>query len=117
MLCLAGSIPFSCCRPEIPTDRYAAPLAEFLPGLETKSFSSAPSSLYSEPHGEYGPPVQTEYGPPVNTEYGAPPAQKLITKNVYVHVPPPEEREYQQPQVIDKPIPKVHYKIIFIKGM
>lgn len=102
------------CRPEILVDRYAAPTdTEFLPAVETtKRF--APTPAYSPQH-QYGPPSFFEYGTPV--EYGPPPSlQKLITKNVYIHVPPPEIPEFQPQQVIDVPVPKKHYKIIFIKA-
>lgn len=92
------------CRPEIPSSRYGPPVApppsEYLPAVESaKQFA---------PQQNYGPPQQ-EYGPPA-----AP--QKLITKNVYIHVPPPEPQEYQPTQVLEVPIPKKHYKIIFIKA-
>lgn len=93
---MAAGIPACLCKPEILTDRYAAPISEFLPGFETRQFASSPV---------YGPPQ--EYGPQ---------SQKLITKNVYIHVPPVEEPELQPVQVFEKQIPKKHYKIIFIKG-
>lgn len=102
---LAATIPFSLARPERPTDRYAAPLTDFLPTIEAKRFESLPV---------YGIP-QPEYGPVVPVTYGSPSTQKLITKNIYLHVPPQEE-EYQPAQVFEKPIPKKHYKIVFIKG-
>lgn len=93
-------------RPEIPTDRYAAPLTDFVPTIEAKGFASAPVYISTQP--EYGPPIPAAYGPPST--------QKLITKNIYLHVPPHEE-EYQPAQVFEKPIPKKHYKIVFIKGI
>lgn len=93
---MAFGIPACLCRPEIPTDRYAAPVSELLSGYETRQFASSPV---------YG---LQEYGPP---------SQKLITKNVYIHVPPVEEPELQPVQVFEKQIPKKHYKIIFIKGI
>lgn len=74
-------------------------MSEFLPSFETRQFAPGASPVY-------GPPV--EYGPPLS--------QKLITKNVYIHVPPPEEPEFQPVQVFERQIPKKHYKIIFIKG-
>lgn len=92
-------------RPELPTDNYGAP----------------PLAL---PKHHYGPPVPQQYilpkpakqyGPPVQ-QYGPPPLQKLITKNVYVHVPREEPIEPVRSQIIDVPIPKKHYKIIFIKA-
>lgn len=104
---LAVAIPSCLARPEQLTDRYAAPVNAFLPTSEAQRFTaSAPV---------YGPP-QPEYGTPVQAEYGPPPAQKLVTKNIYLHVPPPEEEEYQPAQVFEKPIPRKHYKIVFIKG-
>lgn len=105
---IAIGVPSCLCRPEIPTDRYAAPMSEFLPSFETRRFGPAPIDSYGAPAPEYGPPQPAaEYGPP---------SQKLITKNVYIHVPPIEEPEFQPVQVFEKPIPKKHYKIIFIKG-
>lgn len=95
-------------RPEIPAEKYGPPAApapapspQYLPAVESaKQF--APKQTYGPP-----PPPQ-EYGPP-------PQPQKLVTKNVYIHVPPPERQEYQPAQVLEVPIPKKHYKIIFIK--
>ena len=60
-----------------------------------------------------GPPPSPEYGPPTSS-YGPPPA--TITKNVYVHLPPEDREEVQQPQVIEPSPPQKHYKLIFIKA-
>lgn len=66
------------------------------------------------PKQQYGPPPQ-QYGPPAQ-EYGPPPQKLQITKNIYVHVPPTEQNEFQPAQIIAPPVPKKHYKIIFIKA-
>lgn len=80
---------------------------------KARQFNSLPQESYGPPAPEYGPPQ--EYGPP--KQYGPPSTlQKLITKNIYVHVPPPEREEIIPSQVIDVPVPKKHYKIIFIKA-
>lgn len=66
------------------------------------------------PVGRYGPPAEA-YGPPAET-YGPPAPERIITKNVYIHVPPEEPEVYAAPsQPIASP-PKKHYKIIFIKA-
>lgn len=120
---IAVSIPaLVLCRPEPPSGRYgapAAPPADFLPEVESARqfapFSAAQKEYGPPPPAQYGPP-QAEYGPP-QPEYGPPAApQKIVTKNVYVHIPPPEPLDYQPRQVLEVPIPKKHYKIIFIKA-
>ncbi|XP_055588243.1 uncharacterized protein LOC129740562 [Uranotaenia lowii] len=81
-----------------------------------------PEYEYGAPKPEYGPPPAPEYGPPAPSygppapSYGPPPPQKLITKNVYVHVPPEEPTEIIKSPVLEAPIAKKHYKIIFIKA-
>lgn len=95
-------------RPEIPADRYGPP-------------PPPPSKQYGPPAENFFPQQQLQlpkqqYGVPSEV-YGPPKSQKLlITKNVYVHVPPPEQPEIYPSQVIEAPIPKKHYKIIFIKA-
>lgn len=66
-----------------------------------------PPSAIIGPKDSYGTPAQT-YGPP-----SQPP---LITKNVYVHLPPDDEEDVRQPQVIQPQAPRKHYKLIFIKA-
>ncbi|XP_059621225.1 uncharacterized protein LOC132264906, partial [Phlebotomus argentipes] len=72
-----------------------------------------PPREYGPPAQEYGPPAQ-EYGPPAQT-YGPPP-EKIISKNIYIHVPPEEPAEFVPSQRIEVPTPKKHYKVIFIKA-
>lgn len=76
---------------------------------------SGPPSAPSAPEQEYGPPPASAYGPPAQ-QYGPPIPEKIITKNVYVHVPPAEPVEYAPSQQIEIPVPKKHYKIVFIKA-
>lgn len=60
------------------------------------------------PIGRYNQPAET---------YGLPAAERVVTKNVYVHVPPEEPEVYASPsQPIATNPPKKHYKIIFIKA-
>ncbi|XP_055628373.1 uncharacterized protein LOC129769884 [Toxorhynchites rutilus septentrionalis] len=97
--------------PEPPRGRIVVPAKQLqLPEQEY----GPPKQEYGPPAAEYGPPAQA-YGPPV-AEYGPPPVQKLVTKNVYVHVPPEEPAEIIRSPVLEAPIPKKHYKIIFIKA-
>uniref|UniRef100_A0A182JWW4 DUF243 domain-containing protein n=1 Tax=Anopheles christyi TaxID=43041 RepID=A0A182JWW4_9DIPT len=97
-------------EPEPPRARIVVPAKQQqLPQYEY----GAPKQEYGPPVEEYGPPPPTVYGPPAR-EYGPPP--KLITKNVYVHVPPEEPTEIIKSPVLEAPIPKKHYKIIFIKA-
>lgn len=116
-------------RPEIPVDHYdssvvAVPSAEYLPAVRNpQRFKPLPQQSFAALEDEYGPPVK-EYGPPPKPVYGppgpvyGPPStlQKLITKNIYVHLPPPENEEPLPQQVFEPPVPKKHYKIIFIKA-
>jgi hypothetical protein len=59
------------------------------------------------PKDSYGTPAQS---------YGPPPQLPVITKNVYVHLPPDDEEVVHQPQVIQPQAPRKHYKLIFIKA-
>lgn len=83
----------------LPQLNYGAPMKQFA--------ASAPQQEYGPPADDYGPPAQ-QYGPPV--------PEKIITKNVYVHVPPEEPVEFKPSKQIEIPTPKKHYKIIFIKA-
>lgn len=73
-----------------------------------------PEKQFARIETEYGPPAE-EYGPPAQ-QYGPPVAQKIITKNVYIHVPPEEPVTYAPAKQIEVPTAKKHYKIIFIKA-
>lgn len=95
-------------RPEPPREKYGPP-------------APPPQSHYGPPvPNHYIPPkiakqqLPSQYGPPPQ-QYGPPTLQKLITKNVYVHVPKEEPQPVRQ-QIFETPIPKKHYKIIFIKA-
>lgn len=110
-------------RPELPAERYGPPppSKQYSPPDNFAS-SHPPKQQYGPPalpQQQYGAPPslpEREYGPPAQS-YGPPKSQKLIiTKNVYVHVPPPEQTEFIPSQVIEAPVPKKHYKIIFIKA-
>ncbi|EDV98064.1 extensin [Drosophila grimshawi] len=88
-----------CARPEPPRTRYGAP---------------PPSA----PQKDYGPPPQQplpSYGAPA-AFYGPPKTESIVTKNVYVHVPPEEPEYYPASSPIQTTVPKKHYKIIFIKA-
>lgn len=81
-----------------------------------------PSQGYGPPPDKYGPPPysyeppEVEYGPPIPSQEYGPSRQQLVTKNIYVHLPPPEAEELPQPvQSIEPQTPKKHYKIVFIK--
>lgn len=65
----------------------------------------APSNSYGLPALEYGPPLEAETPPPI------------ITKHVYIHIPPPEpDYNVEIPKVnAVQPVQK-HYRIIFIKA-
>ncbi|ALC42141.1 TwdlBeta [Drosophila busckii] len=102
MLILASSLlALAQARPEPPKPRYGAP--------------PPPPA----PQKEYGPPAAQPlpaYGPPA-AFYGPPPtAEAIVTKNVYVHVPPEEPEFYPAAAPIQTAVPKKHYKIIFIKA-
>lgn len=95
-----------------------------------------PSHYGAPPPSNYGPPrqsifltpvqPQSNYGPPSNS-YGPPSYNQIdstshhhnvrteITKDIYVHVPPPDQEEFEggHPQPI---VNKKNYKIIFIKA-
>lgn len=67
---------------------------------QTDEFA-APTSVPSESHYHYNEFQDSYVGP-----------GQLVTKNVYVHVPPGE----QSLPTYDNPVPRKHYNIIFIKG-
>jgi Domain of unknown function (DUF243) len=98
---------FACtiARPEAPPSRYGPPPAQ--------QYGPPPP----KPAPQYGPPPKPaqQYGPPAQ-QYGPPPSQKLVTKNVYVHIPPEEPAQIVPSQTIEVPVSKKHYKIIFIKA-
>lgn len=101
-----------------------APPNQYLPAEPPgQEYGGPPPQEYGQPPPqEYGPPPPQEYGPPPSAygppapAYGPPEIQQLITKNVYIHVPPEEPQEYAPSQSIEVPIPKKHYKIVFIKA-
>lgn len=99
-LCIIVSscIPLVFCKPTT-IDDFAAPKADFseFSLTNTQDIKFDDSSVYGVPRYE-------------------PPQYKLITKNIYIHIPPAEEPEYQPVQTFEKPISKKHYNIVFIKG-
>lgn len=100
-------IELTLARPEIPSDHYgppSSPLDHYGPPVIQRQY---------EPSPQYGPP-SSQYGPP--SEYGLPQIAKQVTKNVYVHIPPEEPAKIVPSQVINVPVTKKHYKIIFIKA-
>lgn len=66
-----------------------------------------PPPAITAPKDSYGTPAQS---------YGPPPQQPIVTKNVYVHLPPDDEEDNHQPQIIQPQAPRKHYKLIFIKA-
>lgn len=119
-------------RPEPPRAQFAIPQAPPLrQQLPRQNYGPPPSDNYGEkeklenssvnnffvlvgpPPEAFSPPVSS-YGAP-ESSYG-PPSRPIITKNVYVHLPPNDVEEVQPPQVIEAQPPKKHYKLIFIKA-
>lgn len=100
-------------RPEPPKSRYGPPAAppapqkEYLPPKPAEQYGPPPTQTPSQPLPIYGPPAPF-YGPPAT--------ETLVTKNVYVHVPPEEPEVYHAAAPIQTAVPKKHYKIIFIKA-
>lgn len=71
---------------------------------------------------DYGAPPYTYETPPSGSDVYSSnkyinPKQQIVTKNIYVHLPPPLETEeiIQPEQKFEPTIPKKHYKILFIK--
>ncbi|EDV56422.1 extensin [Drosophila erecta] len=102
LLLLAASLAISVARPEPPRSRYGPPP----PPAPQKEYG--PPAPQAQPLPAYGPPAAF-YGPPAASE-------ALVTKNVYVHVPPEEPEFYPASSPIQTAVPKKHYKIIFIKA-
>lgn len=94
-----------------PAEVVSAPAKDYLPPALTvaKDFGFRSSPHPAQPLPIYGPPAPF-YGPPSIAE------SALITKNIYVHVPPEEPEVYQASAPIQTSVPKTHYKIIFIKA-
>lgn len=125
---LSAVLAITLARPEPPRSRWGAPAQQQQyssppaapqkqygpPAAEPQQEYGPPKEEYGPPKEEYGPPAQ-QYGPPAQ-QYGPPP--KVITKNVYVHVPPADadEIEYLPAKQIEVPVAKKHYKLIFIKA-
>ncbi|XP_061397777.1 uncharacterized protein LOC133333474 [Musca vetustissima] len=107
---LACTLAIVAARPEPPKSRYGpppAPQKEYLPPKPAEQYGPPPTQSSAQPLPVYGAPAPF-YGPPV--------AETLVTKNVYVHVPPEEPESYPAPAPIQTAVPKKHYKIIFIKA-
>ncbi|EDX06671.1 leucine-rich repeat extensin-like protein 5 [Drosophila sechellia] len=102
LLLLAASLAICVARPEPPRSRYGPPP----PPAPQKEYG--PPAPAAQPLPVYGPPAAF-YGPPAASE-------ALVTKNVYVHVPPEEPEFYPASSPIQTAVPKKHYKIIFIKA-
>ncbi|XP_067633558.1 uncharacterized protein Twdlbeta [Eurosta solidaginis] len=100
-------------RPEPPSSRYGPPPVPAKqygpPPAPAEQYGPPPTQPPPQPLPIYGPPAQF-YGPPAAT------AEPVVTKNVYVHVPPEEPEVYQSSAPIQTAAPKKHYKIIFIKA-
>lgn len=92
------------CQPDLSTDEFAAPTSS----LSESHYPHTLQANYDDPQSDYGVSQSSQYGLPS-------PKLRLITKNVYVHIPP-DEPEFQSVQSFEKPIPQKHYNIIFIKG-
>ncbi|EDW10740.1 uncharacterized protein Dmoj_GI21267 [Drosophila mojavensis] len=103
LLVLAANVAIVVARPEPPRPRYGAPP----PPAPQKEYGPPQPA---QPLPVYGPPTAF-YGPPA-----APTAEAIVTKNVYVHVPPEEPELYPAASPIQTSVPKKHYKIIFIKA-
>lgn len=102
--------------PPAPSKQQLLPQKNY--GPPKQSYGPPPPPPPSAPAQEYGPPPSApaqEYGPPAQ-EYGPPIPEKIISKNVYVHVPPEEPVEYAPSKQIEIPVPRKHYKIVFIKA-
>ncbi|KAI8120546.1 hypothetical protein FF38_09723 [Lucilia cuprina] len=109
---LACTLALVAARPEPPKTRYGpppAPQKEYLP-------PNKPAEQYLPPSAAQQQPAQPlpVYGAPA--PFYGPPAEAVVTKNVYVHVPPEEPEAYPPPAPIQTAVPKKHYKIIFIKA-
>ncbi|XP_039481590.1 leucine-rich repeat extensin-like protein 5 [Drosophila santomea] len=102
LLLLAATLAICVARPEPPRSRYGPPP----PAAPQKEYG--PPAPQAQPLPVYGPPAAF-YGPPAASE-------ALVTKNVYVHVPPEEPEFYPASSPIQTAVPKKHYKIIFIKA-
>lgn len=86
------------CLAELPS-RYGAPAQQ------------PPSSYYPPPQ------PQPSYGPPSHSNFDSPQSTRVeITKDVYVHVPPPDAPEEFEGGLGKPVVNRKHYKIIFIKA-
>lgn len=98
------------CLPARVTDQYAVPTS----GPESHQFDTPQS--YKHPLDNYDV-LQPENDLTLEQEYGIPTSKlKLITKNIYIHIPPIENPEIHPIKDLNVAIPKTHYNIIFIKG-
>ncbi|XP_055306924.1 uncharacterized protein LOC129571184 [Sitodiplosis mosellana] len=103
---LLSCIPLFMCQTDLLTDDFAAPTSS----LSDSHLPNALQGQYDDSQIDYGESL------PQSHQYGATsPNLQLITKHVYVHIPP-NEPEFQSSQTFKKSIPKKHYNIIFIKA-
>ncbi|KAG5670184.1 hypothetical protein PVAND_000464 [Polypedilum vanderplanki] len=94
LILIAASIAVASARPEIPVQR---------------------AFRQQIPRQTYGGPAPPPQGSP-HSSYGPPPAPPLVTKNVYVHLPPDDGEDLRPPQILPQTPPRKHYKLIFIKA-
>ena len=127
----ACSIAVALARPEAPKTRYGPPPVprdqyghpppvvlqkDYLPPPPAPQTEYLPPALTASQEFRPSTQLQTVYGAPA-TFYGPPAVETaLVTKNVYVHVPPEEPTVYHTVAPIRTTVPKKHYKIIFIKA-
>jgi hypothetical protein len=99
---LAAAVATALARPETPHQRhYRQDFQEFPPG--------------PFPARQQVPRQAPQPGPP-HSAYGPPSLPPIVTRNVYVHLPPEDPEDNRPQQVIPQTPPKKHYKLIFIKA-
>lgn len=83
-----------------------------------QSFGSAQQSFQPQPTFQPQPQLQAQqsFGSSQSFQPAPQPQQTLVQKHIYVHVPPPEQEEIRQQQILSGQVAQKHYKIIFIKA-
>lgn len=93
----------------------SAPAASFVSSAAPASFAAAAPASYSSA-GFSGASAASFSSAAAEASFAPSSGATLVQKHIYVHVPPPEQEEYNPPKQYNFPPPQKHYKIIFIKA-
>lgn len=95
----------------------SAPAASFgSSSFANANFAAAPSAGLSFSNAGFNSANSFSSSAEAAASFAPSSGATLIQKHIYVHVPPPEQEEFNPPKTYSFPAPQKHYKIIFIKA-